>query len=165
LLSEFLPETAALAHRFPRRNRIIAGLSLGTLVVEAAQRSGSLITAMAALEQGREVMAVPQPVSHAGGAGCNALLRAGAVLVTDPADVATALADAWPAGMPAPAVVESAPAERVPALLGHLSFEAQSLDAIAASAGHSSAALLAALTDLELEGWVARCPGGYIRCR
>jgi len=165
LLTEFLPGSSALGHRFPRRNRIIAGLALGTLVTEAATRSGSLITAMAALEQGREVMAVPQAVSHTGGAGCNALLRAGATLVTDPADVAIALADAWPQGIALTERAASSEASAVPALLEHIGFQAVSPDAIAASAGWTGAQVVAALTDLELAGWVARCAGGYVRMR
>jgi DNA processing protein len=165
LVSEFLPGTAALAHRFPRRNRIIAGLSLGTLVTEAAARSGSLITALAALEQGREVMAVPQPVAHAGGAGCNELLRAGATLVCDPSDVACALAAAWPAGLTAKAAVVAADIEAEPPMLSYIGFDVVSADSLAERAACSGTEALIALTELELSGWVARCPGGFVRCR
>ena len=87
LISEYPMETPPLAHHFPRRNRIISGLSLGVVIVEAAQRSGALITADCALEQGREVFAVPGPISTATSQGTNALLKQGARLVTSVEDI------------------------------------------------------------------------------
>jgi DNA processing protein len=87
LLSEFSPGTKAEPHNFPRRNRIISGMSMGVLVVEAAARSGSLITARLALEQGKDVFAVPGPLSYPSFEGCNELLRSGAILVRSAGDI------------------------------------------------------------------------------
>ncbi len=92
LVSEFPCGTAPLPHHFPRRNRVISGLCLGTIVVEAALRSGSLITARSALDQGREVFAVPGPIGAVLHAGTNQLIRQGATLVTRVEDVVEAVA-------------------------------------------------------------------------
>ncbi len=94
LLSEYAPGTAPQRHHFPRRNRLIAGLSLGVLVVEAARRSGSLITARLALEYNRDVFAVPGPVSQLSTAGCHDLIRSGAELVAEPAHILQAF-EGW----------------------------------------------------------------------
>jgi DNA processing protein len=169
LVSEFPPGVAPLRHNFPRRNRLISGLSLGVLVVEAALPSGSLITAGTALEQGREVFALPWSMFHRGGAGCLRLIRDGAKMVVSIADVLEELG-------PLAALQRelfSAGGESVPAasggaagsspLLSMVGFEAVSIDELARASALPVARVLAELTALELQGHVARCPGGYIR--
>lgn len=87
IMSEFPPHTEAFKTNFPRRNRLIAGSCFGTLVIEAAQKSGSLITARYALEEGREVMAIPGPIYNENSQGTNDLLRAGAKIITEAGDI------------------------------------------------------------------------------
>ena len=167
LITEFPPGTPPLPPNFPRRNRIISGLSLGVLVVEAALPSGSLITANTAADQGREVFALPWSVAHKGGAGCLHLLRDGAKMVQDIEDIVEeldalyglqlSLLDALPSAGP-----EALPRSDLLALLG---FEPVSVDQLAAVIGTPSESIVPELSRLELQGVVARCPGGYIRTR
>lgn len=163
LVTEFPPGTPPRREHFPRRNRIISGLSLGVLVVEAALPSGSLITAGAALEQGREVFALPWSILHPGGAGCLRLIRDGAKMVQGIGDILEEL-DALCALQRELA----SPAGDIPAvdhpLLSCIGFEAVSLDELVRFSGQSVSQLLVQLSALELEGLVARCAGGYIRC-
>lgn len=169
LLAENPPGTQPQARHFPRRNRIISGLSLGVVVVEATLGSGSLITARLAGEQGREVMAVPGSPLDPRASGPNALIRDGATLVRDAADVLEAVrAFAAPATVPPPATLfEAAPpadlpadlVERVAALLGPTPVAP---DALAREAGVSGAELASALTDLELAGRARRDAGGRV---
>lgn len=141
---------------FPRRNRIIAGWSRAVVVVEAAERSGALVTARLSLDEGREVFAVPGHPLQPGSAGTNALIRDGALLVRGGRDVIEALGLA-----PAPA----AEAETADPLLAALGREAPvGLDELRARAGLETPALLARLTELEMEGRVRRLPGPlYVR--
>jgi DNA processing protein len=172
IISEFLLGTPPLTANFPKRNRIISGLSRGTLVVEAALQSGSLITARLAAEQGKEVFAIPGSIHSPQSRGCHALIKQGAKLVEVAQDVLEELR-LLPAGSaPVPDALE-APAEGdegdvpVPAsedpLLAALGFDAVSLDALQARTGLDTAHLQAQLLELELDGQVARLPGGLFQ--
>lgn len=176
LISEAPPGLVAAARHFPRRNRLISGLSLGVLVVEAAARSGSLITARLAAEQGREVMAVPGHPFDPRAAGVNRLLREGATLVTAIEDVLEALTPllAHPAAPiqsrllePAPLAAPLDPAEPDPVarqrLLDALSAAPTGLDDLYRLTGISAADGAAALLELELAGLIEREPGGAVR--
>ncbi len=161
VLSEFPLGTPALGANFPRRNRIIAGLGLGCLVVEAAPRSGSLITARLAAESGREVFAIPGSIHSPLSRGCHQLIRQGAKLVESAADILEELR--WGA-RPAAAVGDddgtgtgTGDEERVLAVLGNAPC---ALDTLADRSGLTPAALLAMLLPMELAGRVAQMPGG-----
>lgn len=164
--------TVPQARHFPRRNRLISGLSLGVVVVEAALRSGSLITARFALEQGREVFAVPGSPLDPRSAGANGLIREGALLVESAADVIAALSAQKPPlstreelkFTPAPA---ADPAEREvaaarPVLLELLSPEPVAVDELLRACPFSPAAVQTALLELELAGRLARHPGNRV---
>ncbi|MDA8455082.1 DNA-processing protein DprA [Acidovorax sp. GBBC 3334] len=175
VLSEYPLGTPPLAPNFPKRNRLIAGLSQGTLVVEAALASGSLVTARLASEQGREVFAIPGSIHAPQSRGCHALIRQGAKLVESAQDVLEELRMPSPAraSRPAPSVAETldvigdravdpAAAESGPhgALLSALGFDPVGLDALVARTGLDAARLQVALFELEMDGHVARLPGG-----
>ena len=161
LLSEYAPGTPALAPHFPQRNRIIAGLSMGTLVVEAALKSGSLITARLAVEAGREVMAVPGSIHSPQAQGCHALLKQGAALVGSVEDILlelNSLSATRTNDPPADATTQaSTPQDSLLHALGH---DPISLDALADRTGLPVAELGARLLELELMGQVVRMPGG-----
>ncbi|NHH99250.1 MULTISPECIES: DNA-processing protein DprA [Oceanimonas] len=164
LLSECYPWEPPQAFQFPRRNRIISGLSLGVLVMEAAERSGSLITARFALEQGREVFAVPGARQNPQACGCNRLIQQGAKLVNEANDVLEELA-----GFSAAAVKihETATEQSLPYpdLLDNVDSEATAPDVIAARCQQPVHEVLTRLVELELAGWVESVPGGYVRAR
>jgi DNA processing protein len=164
IVGEYPLGTPPLAPNFPRRNRLIAGLARGTLVVEAALQSGSLITARLAAEAGREVFAIPGSIHSPQSRGCHALIRQGAKLVETAAHVLEELRLEAPAPRTPAAVGETDPpaggaaskGDRVLAALGH---DPVTLDALAARTGWPPAELSAHLLDLELAGEVARLPG------
>jgi len=153
IVSEYSLGMPPLAPNFPRRNRIIAGLARGTLVVEAALQSGSLITARMANEAGREVFAIPGSIHSPQSRGCHALIKQGAKLVETAQDILEELR--WPG---APAAVAAAAAPGDP-LLDALGFDPVTLDALVARTGESAAELSVRLLDLELSGQVSRLPG------
>jgi DNA processing protein len=160
LLSEFSLGTPPLAANFPRRNRIISGLSMGCLVVEAGMQSGSLITARMALEQGREVFAIPGSIHSPQSRGCHSLIKQGAKLVESAQDILDELGGALPVRLPsAPQIDPAAPPEAHP-VLGHLGFDPLGMDALSIRCGLTIEALSAILLQLELEGHVAALPGG-----
>jgi len=161
LLSEFALGTPGIAHNFPRRNRIISGLSRGVLVVEAALRSGILITARLAAEAGREVFALPGSIHSPTARGCHRLIKEGAKLVESAQDVLDELrieARVGDSRTPRPAAHD--------ALLQSLGFDPVDLDTLAARTGRDAGGLAAELLELELAQHVERLPGNrYQRLR
>ena len=156
IISEYALGTPPLAPNFPLRNRLIAGLARGTLVVEAALQSGSLITARLANEAGRDVFAIPGSIHSPQSRGCHALIKQGAKLVETAQDILEELRLADP--VPHANAVAGAPALADP-LIAALGFDPVTLDALVARTGFSPAALNVRLLELELDGHVARLPG------
>jgi DNA processing protein len=157
VVSEYPPGIEPAPWRFPARNRIIAGVALATIVVEARERSGALITADFALELGRDVFAVPGEITSALSAGTNDLLRQGAAPLTSVRDVLEAIGVA-PAPAPAPLANVS---DRAASLLSILADGARDADELTRLAGCPSADVAAALVELELAGLVAQADGVY----
>jgi DNA processing protein len=155
IVSEYSLGTPPLAPNFPLRNRIIAGLSRGTLVVEAALQSGSLITARLAVEAGREVFAIPGSIHSPQSKGCHALIKQGAKLVESAQDILEDLN--WPVLVEA-AGAASAPAAAEP-ILEAMGYDPISLDELVRRTGWNAAELSVRLLELELHGVVARLPG------
>jgi len=156
LLSEHTPGADPRPHHFPLRNRLISGLSDGVVVVEAAARSGSLITARWAADQGRDVFALPGRVDHAMSRGAHRLLREGASLVEDPAEV---LAELYGATAPALETVQIE-GDKV---LEELARADCTVDELSAATGLEARVLLVRLVEEELAGLVTRAPGGIYR--
>lgn len=162
LLSEFPLGTAPTPSNFPSRNRIVSGLSLGVAVAEAAIKSGSLITAKMAADQGREVFALPGVVTNPLSAGCHQLIRDGATLVTDAEDILQELNLDTGAQVDLLSTITE-PANTAPSLLAYIDYTATSADTISIRSGLGIAELLPQLLDLELQGWLQQIPGGYRR--
>jgi DNA processing protein len=177
VLTEFLPKTEPLAHHFPRRNRIVSGMSVGVLVVEAALKSGSLITARLAAEQGRDVLVIPGHIANEQVAGCHQLIREGARLVSSVEDIMEDLnlsrnpllsaEFSTTSTIEADQQVSSAvPIEaHLQPLMAHLDWTGQSVDALVESSGIDVATLSGLLMELELSGLVTQVNGLYQRCR
>ncbi len=168
IVSEYPPGTPARAAHFPQRNRIISGLSRGILVVEAGLRSGSLITARMALEQGREVFAIPGSVHSPVARGCHHLIKQGARLVETVDDILEELGGWWSSAPGSTEVSETAPKQsragldrREIAVLEALGYDPQSTDALSSATGLPADQLMQALLLLELEGLASSAPGGY----
>lgn len=167
LVSEFVPGTAPLPVNFPLRNRIISGVSRGVLVVEAGERSGSLITAYYALDQGREVFAMPGNINSGASKGTNRLIKEGAKIVTDVGDILEELAMAG--GMDYS--LFSGPGPQLPDLLtadektiaAKLSDGPAHIDSIASECGLSVQTAGSILVMLELSGFVEQLPGKYYK--
>ena len=171
VLSEYPLGTVPLPANFPRRNRLIAGLSRGTLVIEAALQSGSLITAQQALDQGKEVFAIPGSIHSTQSRGCHALIKQGAQLVESVQDIFDALGldpAAIPSGSPADANqthtdILSDDGDTDSALADALGYDPASLEILQVRTGWDTGQLQARLMELELKGQVARLPGGLFQ--
>jgi DNA processing protein len=156
ILSEFSLGTPPLPANFPVRNRIIAGLTRGTLVVEAALQSGSLITARLATEAGRDVYAIPGSIHSPQSRGCHVLIKQGAKLVDSAQDI---LEDLRLVNPTTPAIAAAAAPPVSDPLLDALGYDPVALEALVARTGWSAAQLNTKLLELELDGQVARLPG------
>lgn len=184
LVTEFMPKTAPKAGHFPQRNRIISGLSLGTLVIEAAIKSGSLITAKYATEQNREVFAVPGSIHNPQSKGCHQLIKQGANLVETSQDIVDQLhgairsyaVDSADATRQTPRHIDHetpttttlssslpAPTEQEQQLLSYIGFDPVTLDQLMLSSPLSHQQLSHGLLELEIKGWIKRSAWGYER--
>jgi DNA processing protein len=184
LLSEHLPDIKALAQHFPRRNRLVSGMSLGTLVIEAAYKSGSLITARFAAEQGREVFALPGAVINPLSRGCHQLIKEGANLIENATDIINLInsdlaIETRAAGIDVEgqvanqhdlfgASVENAKSGPKLAGIGKIVYQAldvvpTSIDSLVNRTRLSVAEVAQQLIIMELKGHVAQTPGGYVR--
>ena len=172
MISEYPPGTPARAAHFPQRNRIISGLSRGVLVVEAGLRSGSLITARMALEQGREVFAIPGSLHSPVARGCHHLIKQGARLVETVDDILEELGAWWSpplkteaAGTPEPKPKGDGPLagldSREIAVFEALGYDPQSTDALSSATGLPADQLMQSLLLLELQGLISSAPGGF----
>ncbi|MDO6409981.1 DNA-protecting protein DprA [Pantoea phytobeneficialis] len=170
LVSEFPLDTPPYATNFPRRNRIISGLSMGVLVVEASLKSGSLVTARYALEQNRNVYALPGSLGSEGSTGTHWLIQQGALLVSHPDQILDDLHSSlhW---LPStqPETIYSQDSDDVPLpfadVLANVGDEVTPVDVVAERAGQPVPVISAQLLELELAGWIAAVPGGYVRLR
>lgn len=173
ILSEYPLGTPPLSANFPKRNRIISGLCKGTLVVEAALKSGSLITARMAVEQGKEVFAIPGSIHSTQARGCHALIKQGAKLVEsgqdvlDELDTVSVLRKTRSESHDSPGTLagesSETPSSLESAILLAMGHEPCSLDALQARSGMDTATLQAILMGMELSGWVGRMPGGMFQ--
>lgn len=166
LVSEFAPHTPPVAQNFPIRNRIISGLSIGVLVIEAALRSGSLITARCAADQGREVFAIPGSIQQPLARGCHALIRQGAKLVETAQDILEELS-AW-VSIPQQPLLENLPRlpkldKKLQELIKQIDYTATSFDTIIKRSGLTASEVSSMLLALELYGHVHVVSGGYAR--
>lgn len=170
IVSEFPLSAQPRPANFPRRNRIISGLSRGVLVVESARRSGSLVTARCALEQGREVFALPGPIGNPGCEGPHWLIKQGATPVTEVGDILENLQYGlqWLQEDPEKRQYSSDQGKVAlpfPKLLANVGDEVTPVDVVAERAGQPVPVTVAQLLELELAGWIAAVPGGYVRLR
>jgi DNA processing protein len=163
ILSEFPLNSPPIAGHFPRRNRIISGLSLCILVIEAAIKSGSLITAKMALEQNRDVLAIPGSIHNPMARGCHYLLQQGAKLVTSVHDVLEELnLEEPPTGSRKSDFPLASEKENLVKFIG---FETTTIDQMIERSGYSIEQVTNELAELELQGMIAAIPGGYTRCK
>jgi DNA processing protein len=167
IVSEFLPGTSPKVGHFPRRNRVISGLSLGVVVVEAEIKSGSLITARCALEQNKEVFAVPGSVFNPMSKGCHWLIKQGAKLIEECADILDEL-NLTDVSVPAQEKLLKKNSNQdlfIDSLLASVDYEVTAIDMIVLRCKLAIDEVLTQLTVLELKGLVKAVPGGYIRIK
>ena len=170
VISEYPLLTQPLAHNFPRRNRIISGLSLGVLVIEATLNSGSLVTARLALEQNRDVYALPGAIGNPGSEGTHWLIQQGAMLTAHPDSILEQLhSDLKWLPDASDSTIYSPEESNTPLpfadVLANVGDEVTPVDVVAERAGQPVPAIVAKLLELELAGWIAAEPGGYVRLR
>lgn len=170
VISEFPLGTPPLPYHFPWRNRIISGLSRAVLVIEADERSGSLVTARYAAEQGREIFALPGLVDSPGSRGPHRLIQQGANLVCGPDDILDYLESelSWLPVLSPEAIYSANQPDcplPIPELLANVGDEVTPVDVVAERAGQPVPETVAQLLELELAGWIAAVPGGYVRLR
>jgi len=169
MVSEYPPGTAPQRFQFPARNRLIAGLTTGVVVVEASRNSGSLITAKLAAEYGREVFAIPGSIHNPLARGCHALIRQGAKLVEDAPSILVELApllqiEAPNSAAPEPAILDETVDREYDVLIKALGFDPMGIDALVQKTGLTTAEVSSMLLLLELRGRVEAMPGGrYVR--
>ncbi len=164
IVSEFVPGTLPKAGHFPKRNRIISGLSQGVLVVEAEIRSGSLITARCALEQGRDVYAIPGSINNSMAKGCHWLIKQGAKLVEDCADIVEELTTTQIQPSESSNIQNNCQQDLFnDSLLASVEYEVTPIDIVVSRSKLPVEVVLTRLTMLELKGHVVAVPGGYIR--
>jgi DNA processing protein len=166
IVSEFAPGMPPLSRNFPIRNRVISGLSFGSVIVEATGRSGSLITARTAAEQGRDVYAVPGSIFSGGSEGTHRLIQYGATLVHDIDDVFHQLPEPY-RHLRKPQAPRQVPQEPLREVLEAFARESGThVEAVAAKLGRSPVAIAESLLQLELDGWIRALPGArYVRVR
>ncbi len=166
LVSEFPPTTCAIPANFPRRNRVISGLSIGVLVVEAALKSGSLITARYALEQGRDVFAIPGSIHHPLAKGCHYLIRQGATLVETVLDILEETRG-WHQASLKPLALSKAISVSLTIkeqqVFQQIGYETTLMDVIICQSGLTASEVSSILITLELHGYIQSVPGGYAR--
>jgi DNA processing protein len=173
IISEFLPGTSPKPGYFPKRNRIISGLSLGVLVVEATIKSGSLVTARCAIEQNREVFAIPSTIHNLQAKGCHWLIKQGAKLVDNIADIVDEIELLPKSGLNLTSNIEKDPALEKSqkqhlsndSLLASVGYEITPVDIVISRSELPINVVLTRLTILELKGLVASVPGGYLRVK
>lgn len=170
IVTEFALGTPMRRSCFPQRNRIISGLSLATVVVEAALPSGTLLTAKHALDQGREVMVVPGSIRNPLARGCHSLIKDGALLIESASDILKALEPALGEYLPPPDATASETATVIKEpdallLLKILGYDPASTDFLTSKSGLSAARVTRVLSELELRGVVSRSAGRYTRCK
>lgn len=168
IISEFWPHVTPYAANFPRRNRIVSGLALGVIVVEAEQRSGSLITARLAVEQNREVFAVPGAINNPKAMGCHQLIHQGAKLITGIADILDELPCLAQCKGASEHEISHEPAksnQSFDSLLDCIDFEVTSIDQVVIRSALAVEEVQERITMLELTGLITSVSGGYIRLK